>query len=148
MRFSIALSVISATGALASNMAMADTPSSGYADMWASQSAALVESSTMVHETAASPAMMHDATPTAMMHDITSTAMMHETTSAAMMHETTSAAMMHETVSAAVMHDVTSAVSGYTASVSPPMVHEGPVTHTVSHIYNRDVIFQREFIAD
>lgn len=95
----------------------------------------------MVHESSASSVMMHDATTSpVMMHD-TPTAIMHEITSTAMIHETASAAMTHETISTMV-HDITSAVSGYTASVSPPMAHEGPMTHTVSRIRNRYIIFQ------
>lgn len=131
MRFSTALSVISATGALANNygMAMADTPS---ASIIHTALAAVVESSIMVHETAASSAMMHDTTTSAVMIHATPTAIMHEITSTAMIHETTSAAVMHE---------VSSAVSGYTASASPPMAHEGPATHTVSDIHDRNVIF-------
>lgn len=148
MRLSTALSVISATGALANyGMGMADTPPSGYSNVWTTQPAshtalaAVMEPSPMVHETSASSVMMHDATISpVMMHD-TPTAIMHEITSTAMIHETASAAMMHESISTMV-HDVTPAVSGYTASVSPPMAHEGPMTHTVSHIHNRNIIFQ------
>lgn len=93
--------------------------------------AAVMESSAMVYEIATSSAMMYDTTTSAAMMHPTATAIMHEVASAAIIKETTSAAMAHETMST-MMHGVTSAVAAYTASVSPPMAHGGPMTHTVS----------------
>lgn len=134
MRLSTAISVLSASGALAGNygMPVADTPA-GYSSGWASKPTthtalyAAVEPSVVAHSSGLSSAMVHDAASTATIHHSTPTPMIHETT----------AAMVHQTIS--------SAAPGYTASVSPPMVHEGPITHTVSHIND---CFRLEFIAD
>lgn len=122
MRLSTAISVLSASGVLAGNygMPVVDTPPAENANVWASKPThtalyAAVESSVMIHKSGVSSVMVHDATSTPTIHHATSAAMIHETT----------AAMVHETIS--------SAAPGYTASASPPMAHEGPITHTVSH---------------
>lgn len=128
MRLITAISVISATGALASNHAyeapayqaegqVAGAVSSSWSEpsaQWAADAAAYVPHTSILVET------------------VTSTAPMVHETAAVMVHETeTTSAMVHEVTSSAVVHEAT--VTAYTASVSPPMAHEGPKTHTVSH---------------
>lgn len=112
MRLSTAISVLSASGALAGNygMPVAGAPPAGHSSVWASKPAlyAAADPSAMAHGSGMSSVMAHDATKTPTVHHTTSTTMAHETTPPA--------------------------AHGYAASVSPPMVHEGPITHTVSHI--------------